>query len=273
MKINKYSSLGNDIILVQSSKQDLVANSSTIHKLLMNKNIKYDQWISVKALVDTQNNFGVTIFNQDGSSAENCMNGALCLAKHLEKSSKDLKKEFNIKTVFGQWIIRSLKKDSYSVKMKLPTATLLNQRTLEKNGLDQCNISLSNNTNINLSLINMGNPHAVFFSKDIKSIPLISWGEDLQQSKYFPNGVNLSLAVIKNRKQLHLRIYERGVGETKSCGSAACASVMTGIRNGYLDHKVSVVFKNGTLNISYDQNKNMIEVIGSVDDLGEICTD
>ena len=83
MKINKYSSLGNDIILVQSSKQDLVANSSTIHKLLMNKNIKYDQWISVKALVDTQNNFGVTIFNQDGSSAENCINGALCLAKHL----------------------------------------------------------------------------------------------------------------------------------------------------------------------------------------------
>ena len=255
MKINKYSSLGNDIILVQSSKQDLVANSSTIHKLLMNKNIKYDQWISVKALVDTQNNFGVTIFNQDGSSAENCMNGALCLAKHLEKTSKDLKK------------------DSYSVKMKLPIATILNQRTVEKNGLDQCNISLSNNTNINLSLINMGNPHAVFFSKDIKSIPLISWGEDLQQSKYFPNGVNLSLAVIKNRKQLHLRIYERGVGETKSCGSAACASVMTGIRNGYLDHKVSVVFKNGTLNISYDQNKNMIEVIGSVDDLGEICID
>jgi len=69
-----------------------------------------------------------------------------------------------------------------------------------------------------------------------------------------------------------MRIYERGVGETMACGSGACAAVMAGIEQGYLNHKVSVIFKNGTLNVSYNQSNNIIEVIGSANYLGEIYT-
>jgi diaminopimelate epimerase len=142
----------------------------------------------------------------------------------------------------------------------------------ETNNLGQYRVTLSNNNSIDFSFINIGNPHAVIFSEDIASDPLILWGDDLQQSKYFPNGVNLSLASIKNKEAMHMRIYERGVGETMACGSGACAAVMAGIEQGYLNHKVSVIFKNGTLNVSYNQSNNIIEVIGSANYLGEIYT-
>ena len=273
MNINKYSALGNDIVLVEFSEKDLIIDNSVIHQLLSQKKVKYDQWILIRALIDNQNHFEVTIFNRDGSSAENCMNGALCLAKHLESIYKDSKEKLNIKTIFGQWVIKSLKKEKYSVKMELPSNKLLHDVPEETNHLGQYRMTLSNNYSIVFSFINIGNPHAVIFSEDIASDPLILWGDDLQQSKYFPNGVNLSLASIKNRKTMYLRIYERGVGETMACGSGACAAVMTGIEQGYLDHKVTVCFQNGSLDVSYNQSKKIIEVIGSADYLGEIYTD
>lgn len=272
MKINKYSALGNDIVLVEFSKNDLIIDNSAIHKLLIQKNIKYDQWILIKELIDNQNHFEVTIFNQDGSTAENCMNGALCLTKHLENTFKNLNEELSIKTVFGQWMIKPVNEEKYSVRMKLPTNKRLDNLPKETNNLGQYRVTLSNNNSIDFSFINIGNPHAVIFSEDIASDPLILWGDDLQQSKYFPNGVNLSLASIKNKEAMHMRIYERGVGETMACGSGACAAVMAGIEQGYLNHKVSVIFKNGTLNVSYNQSNNIIEVIGSANYLGEIYT-
>ena len=72
---------------------------------------------------------------------------------------------------------------------------------------------------------------------------------------------------------MYLRIYERGVGETMACGSGACAAVMAGIEQGSLDHKVTVCFQNGSLDVSYNQSKNIIEVIGTANYLGEIYTD
>lgn len=273
MKINKFSALGNDIVLVEFSGKDLIIDNSAIHQLLNQKKVKYDQWILIRALIDNQNHFEVTIFNRDGSSAENCMNGALCLAKHLESIYKDSKDKLNIKTIFGQWIIKSSKEEKYSVKMELPENKLLNVLPEETNHLGQYKMTLSNNYSIVFSFINIGNPHAVIFTDDIMSNPLILWGDDLQQSKYFPNGVNLSLASIKSRTSMYLRIYERGVGETMACGSGACAAVMAGIEQGYLDHKVTVCFQNGSLDVSYNQSKNIIEVIGSANYLGEIYMD
>ena len=110
--------------------------------------------------------------------------------------------------------------------------------------------------------MNLGNPHAINFTAGINTMPLDKWGKSIQESKFFPNGVNLTLAEMISPNEVDIRVFERGVGETLACGSGACATVIIGVQLNYLQKEATVNFKTGSLSIKYDPNNQVLAAIG-----------
>ncbi len=102
-----------------------------------------------------------------------------------------------------------------------------------------------------LSAINLGNPHAVIKVDDIETAPVNRWGPLIEHHERFPERVNVGFMKIISRDRINLRVYERGVGETRACGSGACAAVVAGRLQGLLDEHVTVVLPGGELSISW----------------------
>ena len=113
-----------------------------------------------------------------------------------------------------------------------------------------------------VDIASLGNPHIISFMSDINSFPLGEWGESLKNNPKFPEGVNLGVSSILTKKEIDLRVFERGVGETLGCGSGACAAVAIGNNQGLLDPEVIVNFKTGSLKIEY-KNKIYLKASGN----------
>ena len=100
-------------------------------------------------------------------------------------------------------------------------------------------------------------------------MPLDKWGQNIQESKFFPHGVNLTLAEMISPNEVNIRVFERGVGETLACGSGACATVVIGVQLGYLQKEATVNFKTGSLSIKYDSDNQVLTAKGPADFLEE----
>ncbi|MBI80783.1 MAG: diaminopimelate epimerase [Gammaproteobacteria bacterium] len=269
LKLNKFSGLGNKIVLVDLIRQDHQIDSRLVLKLSKQYAIDFDQLISILPPRKTDMDFSAEIFNADGSKAKNCINGARCLGKYIFDTQLSVKPKLFIETGESDWIISPVKKNIYRVFQKRPN---LNQREVilpKKNPKGLYELTLFDKS-LEISFINIGNPHAVVFTSNIKEFKLDEWGQQLQQSKYFPKGVNLGVAEKKSNSKLSLRVYERGVGETLSCGSGACAAVIAGIKLGILKGSIQVDFKEGSLNIKYNEFEDSITVEGSANFIEEM---
>jgi diaminopimelate epimerase len=114
-----------------------------------------------------------------------------------------------------------------------------------------------------LSVLSMGNPHAIMVVKNLDTIPLEKIGHALSTHSKFPEEVNIGFMQVMSRKKIGLRVYERGVGETLACGSNASAAVVSGIRLGLLDTRVEVCFKEGSLHIQWPEPTGPVYMRGS----------
>jgi len=108
-----------------------------------------------------------------------------------------------------------------------------------------------------IGVLSMGNPHAVILTDNIKKIEIDKIAKDIQNSGYFPEGVNVGFMQINSDNNISLRVFERGVGETQACGTGACAAVVFGVENDLLDNKVSVSLPGGNLDINYEKGSEV----------------
>jgi diaminopimelate epimerase len=102
-----------------------------------------------------------------------------------------------------------------------------------------------------ISVVSMGNPHAIQVVGDVNSAPVLEEGSSIEKDSVFPKRVNAGYMQILNRHEIKLRVFERGAGETLACGTGACASVVSGIRRGLLDSPVQVHTRGGDLQITW----------------------
>ncbi|MEE9398751.1 MAG: diaminopimelate epimerase, partial [Dehalococcoidales bacterium] len=108
-------------------------------------------------------------------------------------------------------------------------------------------------TDLLLNFISMGNPHAVYFSQHpVADFPLAQLGPKVEHMAIFPNRVNFEVARVLGRKQIEVRVWERGVGETLACGSGACAVAVAAQLCGYVDQKVDIKVPGGVLQLEWD---------------------
>ncbi|MDG2061667.1 MAG: diaminopimelate epimerase [SAR86 cluster bacterium] len=255
MKVIKMSSLGNEILILDLLTENNSISPDQIKDFSKKKITSFDQLLTIEPPHNRENDLRTSIFNSDGSIAQNCINGSRCLAKYVVENKLLTDEKFIVETDGGNWHIESLNDGIFSTSMPLPRFKPSDLPFLHEPSENY--VLKRGDKKLEVGIASIGNPHIVAFLDDIQEFPLKKWGLDLSEDKQFPEGVNFGIASITSRNSLNLRVYERGVGETLACGSGACAAVVIGNELNLLESRVNVFFKEGKLLIEYTKSKSL----------------
>lgn len=259
LRFTKMQGAGNDFVMLNAFGKPLNLTTEQIRFICDRRfGVGCDQMLVVEKSTTPAADFKYRIFNQDGGEVEMCGNGARCFAVFVREEGLTQKRTITCETMKGV-IAPTVEDDGrVTVDMGAPHCAP------EDVGFDAAGVSHLSRAADTLyqiraggednwvSIVSMGNPHAVRLVGDVDEAPVAAVGEAFQHLERFKNRVNVGFLQIVSRTEARLRVYERGVGETLACGSGACAAVVAGIRRGALDHAVEVEMRGGTLRISWD---------------------
>jgi diaminopimelate epimerase len=256
LKFTKMEGAGNDFVVLdgtaESKREQLHLKQEMLRKLAdRHRGVGCDQILVVEAARTPGIDFRYRIFNADGGEVEQCGNGARCFVKFVHAKGLTAKRELRVETLGGV-IVPKLEDDGeVSVDMGPPVlaSPLVEELSLE----DQ---------NLEVSILSMGNPHAVQIVPDVEAAPVPTQGRLLEHHPRFPNRVNAGYMQILDRRRIALRVWERGAGETLACGTGACAAAVAGIARGLLDSPVAVEARGGTLTVSWAGGDNPVWMKG-----------
>tara|TARA_B100000029_G_scaffold319491_1_gene311905 strand:- start:627 stop:1454 length:828 start_codon:yes stop_codon:yes gene_type:complete len=264
----KMDGLGNDFVIFDARNQNLSFSKKELIKIADRKFIGCDQVILLKN--DNDSDAYLSFFNSNGEEASACGNGSRCVSYLLGKEKN--KNKITIKTKGG--ILNADILEEKIVRMNIGKPKFLwNEiplnKKMESENLKIKIYDLNNNIHKGGYAVNVGNPHAVFFVNNCDSFDLKKIGPEIENHKIFPEKCNVSLAEIKNKSLIKLKVWERGAGITKACGTAACAVAAVAIKNKLTERKIDIKFELGVLNIELDQNSNIF-MQGPVSDIKNI---
>ena len=194
------------------------------------------------------------ILNTDGSEAEACGNGTRCVAGLLMAESG--RGRAVIRTLAGELMAESRGNGLVAVDMG-PARLGWTDVPLARE-LDTLHLPLARDGVHDPAACSMGNPHATFFVDDVAGLPLAALGPGLEHDPIFPQRANIGFAQILGPHRLKLRVWERGVGETRACGSGACAAVVNAARRKLTGHAVDVELPGGTLHIHWRTDGHVV---------------
>jgi len=268
IKAFKMDGLGNDFVIIDQRYQNYNLNKDQIIKICDRKFIGCDQLIFIKK--SDEKDAGLEFYNSDGSVSGACGNGTRCVADLLSKKNND--KEIILWTSSGALKSQILGDNLVETEIGVPKINW-NEIPLNQN-LDTKNLKIkivnkNNIEHIGGTSVNVGNPHVVFFVDNIEDYDLKKIGPEIENHKYFPEKCNVTLAQVINKKLIKVKVWERGAGLTKACGTAACATAVAGNINGLTDKTTDIEFALGRLSISIDKN-NSIHMKGPVSDIENI---
>ena len=268
IKAFKMDGLGNDFVIIDQRSQNYKLTKDQIIRICDRNFIGCDQLIFIQK--SDQKDAGLEFYNSDGSISGACGNGTRCVADLLSKENND--KEITLWTSSG--VLKSQILSNNLVETEIGIAkTNWNEIPLNKN-LDTKNLKIKivnkdNIEHIGGTSVNVGNPHVVFFVDNIEDYDLEKIGPEIENHNYFPEKCNVTLAKVISKKLIKVKVWERGAGLTKACGTAACATAVAANINGLTEKKTDVEFTLGKLSITIDQN-NSIHMKGPVSDIKNI---
>ena len=268
IKAFKMDGLGNDFVIIDQRNQNYNLTKDQIIKICDRNFIGCDQLIFIQK--SDEKDAGLEFYNSDGSKSGACGNGTRCVADLLSKENGN--KEIILWTSSGA--LKSQILDNNLVETEIGIAkTNWNEIPLNKN-LDtkNLNIKIVNKNNIEHiggTSVNVGNPHVVFFVDNIEDYDLKKIGPEIENHNYFPEKCNVTLAKVISKTLIKVKVWERGAGLTKACGTAACATAVAANINGLTDKKTNIEFALGKLSITIDEN-NSIHMKGPVSDITNI---
>ncbi|OUR70750.1 diaminopimelate epimerase [Methylophaga sp. 41_12_T18] len=263
LKFTKMHGLGNDFIVIDAINQQVELSTAQIQFLADRQfGIGCDQLLLVESSATPNVDFRYRIFNADGSEVEQCGNGARCFARFVRDKGMIDKDTIAVETASGL-IYPSLQADK-NVKVDMgpprfePTDIPFNS---DKQALTY-SLATSDNEMIEIGVVSMGNPHAVILVDDVALADVERLGPLIESHSQFPERVNVGFMQIISPEQITLRVYERGSGETKACGTGACAAVVSGIQRGLLARTVNVKLAGGELVISWPDDDASVLMTG-----------
>ena len=264
----KMDSLGNDFIIFDKRKESISLTKDQIMKISDRNNIGCDQVIFVGA--DKSNNAYLTFYNSDGGEIKACGNGSRCAAYLLMKENNT--KKISLKTKAGILLAELDNKNLVSINMGQPNFEWKRIPLLKE--MDNKNLKIKINSTEGKEIVggfslSIGNPHVIFFVKNINQFNIKDIGPKIENHEYFPEKCNVTLANIKNKKHVKVNVWERGAGLTKACGTAACATAVSGAVLRLNERCVDIEFPEGLLNIDWKTDNN-IYMTGKVSGVKEI---
>jgi diaminopimelate epimerase len=249
---------GNDFVVLDGVRQR-VALSRTQWRALADRHfgVGADQLLLVEPPDGPEVDFVYRIFNADGAEVEQCGNGARCFVRFVRDEGLTSKRAIRVRTLTG--VIEPRMEDDGRVTVDMGAPELDPARVpFDASGLEGRRegddvawpLELPGGTRW-VSVVSMGNPHAVQLVGDVDAAPVAAEGPLVESHPRFPRRVNAGFLQVRSRERVRLRVFERGVGETLACGSGACAAVVAGIRRGLLGPRVDVETRGGVLTIDW----------------------
>lgn len=269
LKFTKMHGAGNDFIVIDAIHQTINFSAEQWRFLADRRfGIGADQILVVESSSDPAIDFRYRIFNADGGEVEQCGNGSRAFVRFVVDKGLTNKSTIRVQTMKGV-IEPSITADGrITVNMGVPR--LLPQDC----DFDTDQLSVSEQTQAALwslplanhaaeiNCVSMGNPHAVQVVADVAQHPIETEGPQIESHPRFAKRVNAGFMQIVDPHQIHLRVYERGAGETLACGTGACAAVVSGIRRGLLQSPVEVHMRGGDLMIKWDGDAQPVYLSG-----------
>jgi len=264
MNFTKMQGAGNDFLLVETS--DMQRDWSPVARAMCDRHFGIGGDGLLLVLPSDKADFRMRVFNPDGSEADACGNGLRCLVRYVVDRglANSGAREILVETVSGirrARLSKTNKVTKIQVNMGIPRIGAEDIPVVtQQSGKGTVDIKsrLSYTANIGdrelpLNLVSMGNLHAVYFSqKPVADFPLTQLGPKVERHKTFPDRVNFEVARVMSRKQIEVRVWERGVGETLACGSGACAVAVAAQLRGYIENKVDIKLPGGILQVEWN---------------------
>jgi diaminopimelate epimerase len=262
VQFTKMHGLGNDFMVIDNTGHQIQPAPDIIRRLSdRHFGIGFDQLLLVEAATDPAVDFRYRIFNADGGEVEQCGNGARCFARFVTEKGLTDKQTIRVETLRGILELQLSENDQVTVNMGIPVFEPGKIPFLVDRQSDKYDIQPGGRT-IVIGAVSMGNPHAVSLVEDINEAPVNTLGPQIEAYEQFPERVNAGFMQVISRSEIHVRVYERGVGETLACGSGACAAVVIGRLWDLLDEKVQVHLTGGTLNIEWQGEGQPVMMTG-----------
>ncbi|MGH8700540.1 MAG: diaminopimelate epimerase [Burkholderiales bacterium] len=262
LTFTKMQGVGNDFVVLDALTQPLALTPEQLRRIAdRHFGIGCDQILQVERPRQPDTDFYYRIFNADGGEVEQCGNGARCFVRYLRDRGLTDKRELRVGTRAGVIVPRLEDDGQVTVDMGVPefepsripfsapARALSYELEVDGRRLELCALS-------------MGNPHAVQIVADIERAPVAGEGPRIECHPRFRQRVNAGYMQIVSRRRILLRVYERGAGETLSCGTGACAAVVTGIMRGLLEQEVTVTTRGGDLGISWAGESKPVMMTG-----------
>ena len=247
LKFTKMHGAGNDFVVLDGVRQKIELSPEQL-RLLADRHfgVGCDQILLVEKAQRAGADFRYRIFNADGGEVEQCGNGARCFVRFVHDQKLTHKREIVVETQSGLITPRLENDGRVTVNMGAPIFDAALIPFDGGSGAASEPLEVAGET-LQISALSMGNPHAVQVVADVERTPVEKLGPLIERHPRFPNRVNAGFMQIMDRQHIRLRVYERGSGETLSCGTGACAAVVAGIRRGLLDSTVNVATHGGAL--------------------------
>ena len=263
----KMNGIGNEIVVVDMRDQRAVITADDARAVATPAGAPYDQLMALYPPRATGTESFVRIYNNDGSEAGACGNGMRCVAAIMfEETGKDTL-VFETKAGLIN-CSRGVEQGTYTVDMGKPRFGWqdipLAEEFRDTRGIELQVGPIDAPILHTPSVVNMGNPHAVFWVDDPYAYDLEKFGPLLEHHPIFPDRANITLAAITSRDTIVMRTWERGAGLTKACGSAACATAVAAARLGRTERKVTLSLPGGNLVIEWRESDDHVLMTGAV---------
>ncbi len=272
MKYLKMNGLGNKFIVLQNAGDRLMPNAQQVQKINQTPNCDFDQLLSIEPSQTAD--FYMGIWNNDGSEVAACGNGTRATAWAFMEAAK--KNEVSIETKAG--ILHATRVGDKMIAVDMGKPKLLWHEIPIAEEMQTIRIELQigpidNPVLWGPGVVSMGNPHCVFFVENAETAPVAEVGPMIEFHPLFPEQTNVEFAQIINRKAIRMRVWERGVGITKACGTGACATLVAAVRRKLCDRRAVIILDGGNLEIEWRDDDHVI-MTGpiAIDGVGDINT-
>ncbi|MEP6388648.1 MAG: diaminopimelate epimerase [Halioglobus sp.] len=262
LRFTKMHGAGNDFVVIDLVTQRGSLRARDIRSISDRRfGIGCDQVLVVEPPGRPDVDFTYRIYNADGSEVEQCGNGARCFARFVRDKKLTNKRVISVETRGGILELRSRDKHQVEVNMGAPRFEPAAVPIQAEEQLDHYPLPLANET-LHVGAVSMGNPHAILRVDDVDTAEVERLGPLIEGHPLFPERANAGFLQVISPKEIRLRVFERGVGETLACGSGACAAVAHGIARGWLHETVTVNLPGGKLWISWKGHGKPVMMTG-----------
>jgi diaminopimelate epimerase len=262
LKFAKMHGLGNDFIVIDAINQAFSPRPELIRQWADRYNgVGFDQMLVVSPPKSDSAAFRYSIYNADGGEVAQCGNGARCFARFVREQGLTDLEIIPVETNTGLLQLEAIDATRYRVNMGIPQFEPDAIPMRSDTGQELYHTDFEG-TEISFSAVSIGNPHMVIPVVDVDNAAVEILGPYFESHMMFPERANIGFMQVLDRSSFRLRVFERGVGETRACGSGACAAMVAGVRLDLLDSPATAILTGGELKLEWHGGSNPVMMTG-----------